>query len=134
MNTIEISRSRANYAQNRPQMLDTTFVLFFLAMEFGRSLDLFSFDAFLMLTTLAMVAILPFYLLSEEDRPSLSAWISGRGIISVFGLVVGVAFSRTLGVVIPDAFRFFPMTLLILAAMVSCVNQFYGVLKIRPAK
>src|SRR5512144_714577 len=114
MNTIEISRSRANYAQNRPQMLDTTFVLFFLAMEFGRSLDLFSFDAFLMLTTLAMVAILPYYLLSEEDRPSLSAWISGRGIISVFGLVVGVAFSRTLGVVIPDAFRFFPMTLLIL--------------------
>jgi len=134
MNTIEIARSRANYVHNRPQMLDTTFVLFFLAMEFGRSLDLFSFDTVLMLTTLSMVAVLPFYLVSDEDRPSVTGWVVGRGIIATLGLGVGVAFGRTLGVVIPESLRFFPMTLLILAAMISCIYQFYSVLRIRPAK
>jgi hypothetical protein len=134
MNTIEISRSRAEYAQNRPQMLDTTFVLFFLAMEFGRTLDLFSFDAALMLTTLAMVAVLPFYVIADEYRPAISGWIAGRAVISLLGLGLGVAFSQTIGIVIPESLRFFPMTLLIFASMVSCLSQFYGLLKIRPAK
>jgi len=134
MNTIEISRSRAEYAQNRPQMLDTTFVLFFLAMEFGRGLDRFSLDAALMLTTLATVAVLPFYLIADGERPSILSWIGGRSVIAGLGVLVGVAFGRAVGVMIPDSLRFFPMTLLILAAMICCLNQFYGLLRIRPAK
>ncbi|MFN6963343.1 MAG: hypothetical protein ACK4S4_06200 [Pyrinomonadaceae bacterium] len=115
-------------------MLDTSFVLFFLAMELGRGADLYSMDSALMLVTLATVAVLPFLLIAEDDRPAFSEWAAGRAVISLFGIAIGVMFASSLGVVLPESLRFFPMTALILASTVCCLNQFYGVLRIRPAK
>ena len=43
-------------------------------------------------------------------------------------------FHQALGVVFPELFRFFPMTLLILTAMFSCYLQFYAMIRFRLAR
>ena len=45
---------------------DTTFVLFFLAMEYGRSTQMFSIDAVLMGITTLMVLALPYFLVADR--------------------------------------------------------------------
>jgi hypothetical protein len=51
-----------------------------------------------------------------------------------FAVLLGVMFKQTVGVVLPETFRFLPMTLLIATAMISCYIQFYGFSKIASAK
>jgi hypothetical protein len=114
--------------------VDTTFVLFFLAMEFGRTLDSAGLDGFLMAITLLMLLALPYFLPSDEEKPEFGTWLLGRGLIAAFAVSLGVMFDRSLGVVFPEMFRFLPMTLLIVTAMASCFIQFYGVTKFRLAK
>ncbi len=114
--------------------IDTTFVLFFLALELGRTADLMAFDTFLLSVTTLMVMVLPFFLPSESEPPAFKMWLSGRISIAVVGLVVGFAFQRSIGVLLPDFLKFVPMTALIIAAMVSCYFQFYGLMKLRLAK
>ena len=48
--------------------------------------------------------------------------------------MLGAIFKQSLGVVLPETFRFLPMTLLIVTAMLCCYVQFYGFLKLRLAK
>ncbi|CAN5512262.1 hypothetical protein BH10ACI3_BH10ACI3_03130 [soil metagenome] len=114
--------------------IDTTFVLFFLALEYGRGVQPFSIDGLLMGTTMMMVLALPYFLPSRYEKPSFSNWLLGRGAIALVGMILGVAFKQSLGVVLPAGLRFLPMTFLILASMVSCYVQFYGLLKLRLAK
>ena len=114
--------------------IDTTFVLFFLALEFGRSFMSFAFDGFLLGICLAMLLVLPFFFGSEAERPQFGKWLAGRILIAAFATFLGVLYSRSVGTLIPETFRFLPMTLLIATAMVSCYIQFYGLLKLRPAK
>ncbi len=114
--------------------LDTTFVLFFLALEFGRSVELLSIEGIVMAFTMLMVLVLPYALPSESERPSFSNWLLGRGSIALLGVLLGVAFKQSLGVVLPDSLRSMPMTFLILASMISCYIQFYGLMKLRLAK
>lgn len=114
--------------------IDTTFVLFFLALELGRTADLMAFDTFLLSVTTLMVMVLPFFLPSESEPPAFKMWLSGRISIAVVGLVVGFAFQRSIGVLLLDFLKFVPMTALIIAAMVSCYFQFYGLMKLRLAK
>jgi hypothetical protein len=113
--------------------LDTTFVLFFLAVEFGQTLGTLAIDT--MFLTFALVALLalPYFLLPEE-KPGFRNWLLGRGLIAGFAILLGIMFKQSLGVALPETFRFLPMTLLIVTAMLSCYIQFYGFLKLRLAK
>ncbi len=81
-----------------------------------------------------MIAVLPYFLYSENDKPNFANWFFGRSLIVAFAVLLGAMFKQTLGVVLPDTFRFLPMTLLIATAMISCYIQFYGFLKLRLAR
>lgn len=112
---------------------DTSFVLFFLAVEFGRTVFSLSFDNVFLFLTLLMVAVLPYFLLSNE-KPTFGNWLLGRSLIVGLAILLGAMFKQSLGVVLPETFRFLPMTLLIVTAMLSCYVQFYGFFKLRLAK
>ena len=112
---------------------DTSFVLFFLAVEFGRTVFSLSFDNVFLFLTLLMVAVLPYFLLSDE-KPTFGNWLLGRSLIVGLAILLGAMFKQSLGVVLPETFRFLPMTLLIVTAMLSCYIQFYGFFKLRLAK
>lgn len=113
--------------------LDTTFVLFFLAVEFGQNLGSFAFDSVLTAMTLLMLLVLPYFLASDE-KPGFGNWLLGRTLIAVFALMLGVIFHQILGTVLPETFKFLPMTLLIVTAMLTCYIQFYSFFKVRLAK
>jgi hypothetical protein len=112
--------------------IDTTFVLFFLAVEFGQIISSFAFDTVFFAITLLILLVLP-YFLPSEDKPSFGNWVLGRTLIAAFAVSIGVMFKQSLSV-LPETFRFLPMTLLIVTAMLSCYIQFYGLLKLRLAK
>lgn len=124
-------RTETNYYKD--YVVDTTFVLFFLAIEFGRTIEVVAADTVLLFITLLMLLILPYYLLADK-KPNFSNWILGRTLIVTFAVLLGVMFKQTLGVVLPETFRFLPMTLLVMTAMLSCYLQFYGFFKLRLAK
>ena len=106
--------------------IDTTFVLFFLALELGRSASFFAFDTLLMSITLLMLLVLPYFLPSDTEPPAFNRWLTGRSVVAVVGLF--------LGAMLPASLEFLPMTFLIIAAMVSCYVQFYSLFKLRLAK
>jgi len=114
--------------------VDTTFVLFFLGLEFGRTLQNLTFDAVLLLITMMMVTVLPYYLPSNCERPAFVRWLAGRALIAILAIAVGAILSPAYGTVLPESFRFLPLTLLILAAMSSCFIQFYALMRLRLAK
>jgi hypothetical protein len=128
------SAADAATLKNKSFAIDTTFVLFFLALEFGRSLTSFGFDGFLLGISLAMVLVLPFFFSTDAERPEFGKWLMGRSLVASLAVVLGTAYGEVVGVIIPDSFRFLPMTLLIVTAMVSCYVQFYGMMRLRPAK
>ncbi len=132
--TSRLSRAQTETKVNKGFAVETTFVLFFLAVELGQSFSLLALDSLLLAATLLMIAVLPYFLYSSEDKPDFGNWLFGRGLIAVFAILLGAVFKQTLGVVLPETFRFLPMTLLIITAMISCYVQFYGFLKLRPAK
>src|SRR5262245_60098429 len=104
--------------------IDTSFVLFFLGLEFGRTTEFYSVDSALMLVTTVMFLVLPHFIPTEADKPEFGAWIAGRAVIALFGATTGVLFGSSLGRVFPDSTRFLPMTLLIAAAIISSFVQF----------
>jgi len=112
--------------------IDTTFVLFFLAVEFGQMIGNFALDTAIFAVSLMTLLVLP-YFLPSEDKPRFGNWVLGRTLIAAFAVSVGVMFKQSLSV-LPEMFRFLPMTLLIVTAMLSCYIQFYGLLKLRLAK
>ncbi len=116
-------------SEGTPTLIDTTFVLFFLAVDIGQNLGRFGFDTAIFLIVLALVAIFPFFM--AENNISLGKWLAGRGLIAGFAILLGAVFNQTLGTVFPETFRFIPFTLLILTAMVSCYVQFYNFFKFR---
>ncbi len=128
------ARTQTETVNSKGFAVETTFVLFFLAVELGQSFSLFALDSLLLAATLLMIAVLPYFLYSNEEKLGFGSWILGRTLIAGFALLLGVMFKQTLGVVLPETFRFLPMTLLIGTAMISCYIQFYGFLKLRPAK
>ncbi|MBC7898417.1 MAG: hypothetical protein H7070_00010 [Saprospiraceae bacterium] len=114
--------------------LDTTFVLFFLAVDFGQTSFSFGVDGIFSLATLIMLMVLPYFLTSSVEKPEFGSWIFGRMMIAVLAVILGVMFRQTLGVVLPETFKFLPLTLLIVAGMISCYIQFYGMMKFRLAR
>ncbi len=134
MKTIShIKRAQTEMSENRGFVIETTFVLFFLAVEFGQSFSGLTFDGVFLALTLLMIIVLPYFLPSNE-KPHFKSWLLGRIFITIFAISLGLMFKQSVGVVLPETFRFLPMTLLIVTAMLSCYIQFYGFLKLRLAK
>ena len=129
----QIGQIKSETASEKGFAIDTTFVLFFLAVEFGQMLGSFGFETIFFAITLLMLLVLPYFLPSDEKQ-SFGNWLLGRSLITALAISIGVMFKQTLGVVLPETFRFLPMTLLIVTAMLSCYIQFYGFLKLRLAK
>jgi len=125
--------ARSEAAGEQGFAIDTSFVLFFLAVEFGRTIFSLSFDNIFLFVTLLIVAVLPYFLL-PSGKPNFGSWILSRSLITGLAILLGVMFKQSLGVVLPETFRFLPLTLLIVTAMLSCYIQFYGFLKLRMAK
>src|ERR1043165_5063396 len=92
--------------------IDTAFVLFFLALEYGRAVRLFTLDGTLMAITMSMVLVLPYFLPTTPPGISFGRWLVYRTSILVAGLVAGALYSVSLGVIIPPTLKYLPMTLL----------------------
>lgn len=114
--------------------LDTTFVLFFLAMDLGLVSLSMSVATVLQLATLAVFLVVPYFLPFTGAQQSFSKWIIGRIVVAAVGITFGLMLGQAIGTVLPDAFRFVPMTLLIVAAIICCNVQIYGILKHRLAR
>ncbi|GIU83114.1 MAG: hypothetical protein D6687_02895 [Acidobacteria bacterium] len=112
--------------------VETTFILFFFGIEFGRILMDFSFgiESAVYVLTLLVLVFLP-YFASDIERQSFWKWALGRVLIAIFAVSIGMMFRKSLGTVLPESFRFLPMTSLILVAMATCYIQFYSLLKLR---
>jgi hypothetical protein len=129
---IEQRSVRAGW--NKGSAIDTTFVLFFLAIELGQSTSFLAVDTMLIAITLGMVMTLPYFLNDAEDKPLFRDWMLGRALIAVFAAGLGLMFRQALGTVLPETLSSLPMTLLIVTAMISCYAQFYSFFKFRLAK
>jgi hypothetical protein len=129
----QIGKVGARESVSKITAVDTTFVLFFLAIEFGQIINGFTLDSLMLALTLLAFIVLPYFLPSDE-KPNFTNWLVGRGLITGFAMFLGLMFRQSLGVVLPETFRFLPMTLLIVTAMISCYIQFYGFLKLREVK
>src|SRR5688500_14893317 len=99
--------------------LDTTLVLFFLALEYGRGADVFSTDGAMMGITLVVVLALPYFLPSRPERTSCSSWLLGRAILASAAFLLGIGIDRMAGTLLPEAIGFLPMTFLVLASIAS---------------
>ncbi|PYS98099.1 MAG: hypothetical protein DMF63_17355 [Acidobacteria bacterium] len=114
--------------------VDTTFVLFFLGIDFGQSSMAFRLDSVFSALTLGMLLFVPYFLPSIEEKPDFTGWLMGRSLIAVFAVALGLMFRQSLGIVLPETFRFLPLTLVIVTAMLSCSLQFYGMIRFRLAR
>jgi hypothetical protein len=134
MKTIsQVEKSRVAASSESGFAVETTFVLFFLAIEFGLSFRGFGMESSMMAITLLALIVMP-YFLPSNDKPAFGSWVLGRLLITAFAVLLGVMFRQSLGVILPEMFRFLPMTLLIITAMAGCYIQFYGFFKLRLAK
>lgn len=114
-------------------MFDTTFVLFFLAVDCGRRFE-FGIDGLLSLLTLAAFIAVPYLLPFDGDKPAFEGWVIGRIFITLFAFVLGMLFDLTVGVIFPEVFGYAPMTLLIVSALVSFFAQFSNIIRFRLAR
>ena len=119
---------------NKRFAVDTTFVLFFLGIDFGQSSMAFALDSVFSVLTLGMLLVVPYFLPTMEEKPEFADWLLGRSVITIFAVALGVVFRQSLGVVLPETFRFLPFTLVILTAMLSCILQFYVMIRFRLAR
>ena len=103
--------------------VDTAVVSLLLAIELGRTASTLSIDAVLVAVTLLIVSVLPYFL--TEEAPTAVSWLIGRSAVGAIGVTAGVS----LGASGSHA----PMSLLIVAALVSCSIQFYSLFKLRLA-
>ncbi len=114
--------------------IDTTFVLFFLAMDLGFSVFAAGFDVVISAATLGMFLVVPYFLPFDGERPDIGMWLLGRLLLAVFAFGTGVLLFNAVGPVLPASFRSLPMTLLIVSAIVSCYTQLYGIMRLRLAR
>ena len=128
--TLAVSKSEE---RTRTFTLDTTFVLFFLAMDLGQTSVGLNLESAFSVLTLTAFLLLP-YFLPFGERVNVGRWLLGRAMVGVTGMMFGIVLGQAVGNLLPDAFRFVPMSLLIVAAIICCNIQIYGILKIRLAR
>ncbi len=131
MRHIHKTQGRVSHA------VDTTFVLFFLAVEFGRTMTIFDPGSALTAATLVSFIVLPYFLpLQREqgEKPEFSRWLLGRTAIALFAAGLGFLFAQAVGTALPEVFAYLPMSLLLVTAMTSTFLQFYGFLALNTAR
>ena len=115
--------------------LDTTFVLFFLAMEVGQGGGGLDWVSVCSILTLIAFLVLPYFVsASTGNGKRLVRWLVGRVIVAAMGALFGLFLGQAVGSLLPEAFRFVPMSLLIVAAIIWCNIQIYGIMRIRLAR
>ena len=129
-----ISNSRVETTASGRFVMDTTFVLFFLAMDMGGSIGSLGLDGFLSALTLGMFVVLPYFLPFSGEKPDFWGWTVGRLLISVVGILAGSTLQAAAGTVLPEAARHLPMTLLITSGIFCTYSQIYGIIKVRLAR
>jgi hypothetical protein len=129
----DIRQVAAVSSENPGLAVDTTFVLFFLALDFSQRAGI-GIEAVLSILTLIIFVVLPYFLPYDGAKPNFGQWVAGRVAVAVLGTVIGVVFGQAVGVFLPETFRFVPLTLLIIAGLISCYLRFYGLLRFRLAK
>lgn len=130
---IHAQETAAERPANPNFAVDTTFVLFFLAFDCGQRFA-FGIEGILSAVTLIMFLVLPYFLPFNGEKPVFEAWVLGRAAVATLAIVLGVMFGQSLGILLPEMFRFLPLTLLIIAGIVSFYVQLYSLFKLRPAK
>ena len=128
--TLAVSKSEE---RTRSFTLDTTFVLFFLAMDLGRTSFGLNLETTFSGITLVAFWVLPYFLFSEGERVGLARWLLGRGMVAVTGVMFGLVLDQAVGTLLPETFKYVPMSLLIVAAIICCNIQIYAILKNRLA-
>jgi hypothetical protein len=112
---------------------DTLIISFLLGVETGRSFPALGFETALMGVTMLMIIVLPYFLVQESRRPQLAHWLAFRSFVAMLGVATGAILQSSPANSI-DLLRSMPMTLLLLAALISFVLQFYGLMRLRLAK
>lgn len=125
----------AELAGERPfPVTDTTVVLFFLALEIGSRQTFDFIEAGFGFALLVAFSALPYWISVDAGR-RFSEWLAGRAIISITGLSIGLLLGLAIGAgALPDAVRFVPLTLLIVAAIISCNYGIYAIIRNRLAR
>ncbi len=123
-----------NLTTDRRFAVDTTFVLFFLAVDFGQSVLSFGIGSVVSALALIMVLVLPYVMPADSERPDFAGWLAGRAVLTIFAIAVGMMFQQAVGPVLPEMFRYMPMTLLIVSATLSCYLQFCAIIRLRLAR
>lgn len=113
--------------------LDTTFVLFFLAMDLGQGLSA-DFGTILSAVTVALFVVLPYFLPYAGERPAFALWAIRRALVAVTAVAAGVVFENLTGSVVPASMASLPLTLCIVSAVISCHLQLFRAATPRLAK
>ena len=128
--TMQVTAARA---EGRSFVLDTTFVLFFLAVDCGQRFA-FELDGLLSAVTLIMFVVFPYFLPYNGEKPGFERWVLGRAAIASLAIVLGFMLRQSIGTFLPETVKYLPFTLLIVAAAVSCYVQLFSLLRFRLAK
>jgi len=131
---ISLANSRVESANPGRFAMDTTFVLFFLAMDIGASFSGLGFELILSAMTAAMFIAAPYLLPFSGEKPEFRGWLLGRLFIAVIGVIGGLAVQAAAGNVLPESVKYMPMTLLIVAGILCAFSQFYAMIRIRLAR
>ena len=133
-NTLSFAANRVETASLSRFVPDTTFVLFFLAMDlFGSFSGTVGLDALLSLVTIGLFAVMPYLLPFEGEKPEFWGWLTGRFSIGVIGAISGLAISASTGVFWPETVRYVPFTLLIISGIFCAFTQLRAIMKVRLA-
>lgn len=121
-------------AADRAFALDTSFVLFFLALDLGHSWSSAGFSGLISAFTLLAFLIVPYFLPFSNEKDGFRTWVAGRIVIAAAGATLGLMLRQAVGIVLPESFGYMPVTLLIISAFFSCYVQIYGMIKFRLAR
>ena len=132
-NTLTFAASRVETTSLSRFVPDTTFVLFFLAMDLVGSFSGLGLDLLLSLVTIGLFAVMPYLLSFEGERPEFWGWLTGRLSIGVTGAISGLAISASAGVFLPETFKYVPFTLLIISGIFCAFTQLRVIMKVRLA-
>ena len=112
---------------------DTVLVVFFLAMDLGRSFIGLGFDEIISFFTLASFVLFSYFLPVPAEKPGFGSWIASRLFVVIMGVISGIGIK-----VIPEDFlmnnvNLTPKVFLILAGILCAVSQMYGIIRVRLA-
>jgi hypothetical protein len=111
--------------------MDTAAVLFLLALEYGRAVEIFTLDGLFIGATMLMVTLMPYFVPSGLHLAFWGGWLARRCVVAIVGLWLGWALTRLAG---PNVFGSLPLAMLIFATLLSGYIQFYSLLRMRSVK